>query len=189
MPRVLLGVSGSVAAVKVPQLVKELKDRIPQLEVKIVLTQSAVSFLNGLDLSGVEIFDDQDEWASWKKIGDPVLHIQLRTWADLLLLAPLSANTMAKLAAGQCDNLLTSIVRAWDTSKPLIVAPAMNTLMWKNPFTQRHLDIITDVYGAVVVDPVEKLLACGDFGMGAMAHVADLAEKIQNYLLQNLSMK
>lgn len=63
-------------------------------------------------------------------MGDPVLHIELRRWADVLVLAPLSANTMAKVAHGLCDNLLTSVVRAWDYAKPMIVAPAMNTYMW-----------------------------------------------------------
>lgn len=64
---------------------------------------------------------DEDEWHAWKAIGDPVLHIDLRRWADLMVIAPLSANTLAKLAGGLCDNLLTCVVRAWDFDKPLLV--------------------------------------------------------------------
>lgn len=64
---------------------------------------------------------DEEEWHQWQKKGDPVLHIELRKWADLLVVAPLSANTLAKLAQGLCDNCLTSVVRAWDWSKPLLV--------------------------------------------------------------------
>lgn len=64
---------------------------------------------------------DEEEWHEWEKKGDPVLHIELRKWADLLVVAPLSANTLAKLAQGLCDNCLTSVVRAWDWSKPLLV--------------------------------------------------------------------
>lgn len=64
---------------------------------------------------------DEDDWRSWQKVGDPVLHIELRRWADVLLLAPLSANTLAKAASGLCDNLLTCVVRAWDFKKPLLV--------------------------------------------------------------------
>ena len=64
---------------------------------------------------------DEEEWHQWQKKGDPVLHIELRKWADLLVVAPLSANTLAKLALGLCDNCLTSVVRAWDWSKPLLV--------------------------------------------------------------------
>lgn len=66
-------------------------------------------------------FQDEEEWRQWKVVGDPVLHIELRRWADVLLLAPLSANTLAKVSNGLCDNLLTCVVRAWDFAKPLLV--------------------------------------------------------------------
>lgn len=72
------------------------------------------------------------------------------------------------MAGGLCDNLLTCIVRAWDYNKPLYVAPAMNTVMWNNPFTKLHLDTIAKL-GVSVIDPITKKLACGDFGNGAMA--------------------
>ena len=70
----------------------------------------------------VPLHDDEAEWRGWQKVGDPVLHIELRRWADVFVVAPLSANTLAKMANGMCDNLLTCVVRAWDFSKPLLVA-------------------------------------------------------------------
>src|SRR6185295_16400642 len=73
------------------------------------------------------------------QMGQPVVHIELRRWADLFLIAPLDANTLAKLAAGLADNCLTCVWRAWDPARPIVLAPAMNTLMWEHPLTARHL--------------------------------------------------
>lgn len=96
----------------------------------------------------------------------------------MLVVAPLSANSLAKLANGLCDNLLTCIVRAWDPAKPMLLAPAMNTLMWANPFTARHLNEVRSVYGAQVIDVVSKKLACGDVGAGAMASAGTIIESV-----------
>jgi len=147
-PRIVLGVTGSVAAVKSPQIAALLSDFA---EVKIVLTSCGTHFWrqapvyrggegwrafqeveamsqtaqreqNELqaptkkcprDLSSL-VFTDADEWAVWQQMGDPVTHIQLRGWADVLVVAPLSAHSLAKLAGGLCDNLLTCVFRAWD---------------------------------------------------------------------------
>lgn len=78
-----------------------------------------------------------------------------------------------QVAGGLCDNLLTCIVRAWDFSKPMFVAPAMNTFMWTSPFTLRHLTAIEDL-GVTVISPISKKLACGDTGNGAMAEPATI---------------
>ncbi len=83
-----------------------------------------------MDKHGVKILVDEDE-SEWKEIGDPVLHIETRKWAEMFLIAPLGANSLAKMASGQCDNLLTNIFRAWNFKRnPVIVAPAMNTEMY-----------------------------------------------------------
>lgn len=89
---------------------------------------------------------------------------QLRRWADVVLVAPLSANTLAKLSNGICDNLLTCLMRALDVKRTeVLVCPAMNTHMWDHPFTLRQLDILKTL-DYQVVGPIGKLLACGDLG-------------------------
>ena len=126
------------------------------------------------------VLRDCDEWADYRRVGqDPVLHIELRKWADGLLVAPCSANTLAKLAGGLADNLLTCVARAWEfgadgrVAKPLLLAPAMNTAMWAHPCTAAHLGAL-QAWGGALVPPVEKVLACGDRGLGAMAAVEDI---------------
>lgn len=124
-----------------------------------------------------EIYTTSSEWAEYRNNGK-VLHIELSKWADALIIAPLSANTLAKIANGICDNLLTCVSRAWDFNKPFIVAPAMNTNMWNHPITKEHLDKISS-WGIKIVPPVEKTLFCGDTGIGAMANVEDIIKEIQ----------
>ena len=140
MPRLLLCCSGSVATIKLPDLLAAFT-AMAGWELKVVLTQRARHFLPA-DLEA-EILTDEDEWKLWAGRGDPVLHIQLAQWADLCLVAPLSANTLAKLAHGLADNLLTSTLRAWDLTKPVLIAPAMNTFMWDHPATSQQLDILS----------------------------------------------
>jgi phosphopantothenoylcysteine decarboxylase len=196
MSRVLLGVTGSVAAVKTPLLYRALCEA--GHEVKVVATESALYFFDPGELPLPALFRDRDEWPKDRyERDDPVLHIELRRWADRLLIAPLDANTLAKLAAGLCDNCLTCVWRAWDPALPIVLAPAMNTLMWENPLTTRHLRQLIADQGASppppgagpcevvdwinahcarlrIVPPQVKRLACGDVGMGGMAEVADV---------------
>lgn len=177
-PRVVLGLSGSVACVKAAELVGALS---ATHDVCVVATEAATHFVQGEALSAAgaqRVLLDEHEWRQWKRVGDPVEHIELRRWADAVLVAPLSANTLAKFAGGLCDNLLTCVLRAWDFSKPCIVAPAMNTHMWESPFTARHLATLREL-GVEVVDPVAKTLACGDVGVGAMASVGTLADAVR----------
>ena len=125
---------------------------------------------------------DEQEWL-WSKRGDDVLHIELRKWADMMLIAPLSANTLAKMASGICDNTLSLVVRCWDFSgrsdnkglnKPLLVCPAMNTMMLEHPITRKQLTFLTEELGVRVIDPVIKTLICGESGSGAMAPIATI---------------
>ena len=178
MPNVLLGVTGSVAAIYTPQLYDELRQA--GHAVKIVATKSALYFFDPATIEPTAdgqrnknvITLDQDEWPGERyQRGDPVLHIELRRWAEVLLIAPCDANTLAKLALGMTDNCLTCVYRAWDLSRPVILAPAMNTLMWEHPATVRHLaQIAADMRAALrVVAPISKKLACDDVGLGAMA--------------------
>ncbi|GIL64029.1 hypothetical protein Vafri_18017, partial [Volvox africanus] len=182
-PRVLLGSTGSVASIKVAGLCRLL---LEIADVKLMVTSSAKNFINEADLPTEvkPVLGDESEWRQWRAVGDPVLHIELRRWADILVVAPLSANTLAKMANGLADNLLTCVVRAWDFTRPLLVAPAMNTAMWTSPFTSRHLDTLTELGGAnvVVVPPVSKRLACGDEGTGAMAAPEDITARCRQVL-------
>jgi len=218
MANVLLGVTGSVAAIKTPDLVAELQRR--GHAVKVVATQPALYFFDptASALGGATslgdglptapgrnreiVILDEDEWPGDRyQRSDTVLHIELRRWADVLLIAPLDANTLAKLANGICDNCLTCVWRAWDMSRPVVLAPAMNTLMWEHPATLRHLrqlavdagseppaelalDDLPDWSNAHcarlrVIAPISKRLACDDVGVGAMADVAEVADAIR----------
>lgn len=177
--RVLVGVTGSVAALKLPGLVSELL-HLPGVDVRVVTTENAKHFYNPSDVS-VKIYTDKDEWELWTSRSDPVLHIELRRWADLLIIAPLDANTLGKIANGICDNLLTCVVRAWDTSRPLLFCPAMNTAMWLHPITGQQVSRLKE-FGYVEIPCISKKLVCGDEGKGAMAEVSTIVGLVRQYL-------
>ncbi|KAI7903097.1 flavoprotein [Cokeromyces recurvatus] len=174
MTNILIGATGSVATIKVPILVKLLKE-YPNINIKVVLTDAAYHFVKDEKID-CNVYRDQDEWNGWRKVSDPILHIELRNWADIMVIAPLDANTLGKIANGLCDNLLTCILRAWDVKKPVIACPAMNTSMWTHPFTSKHLDILRDILKFIIIQPINKRLACGDTGMGAMAEAKSISE-------------
>lgn len=202
--KILLGVTGSVAATLTDKVIAALE--AAGHEVKVVVTRPAAYFwrkgrrayawsmlLSKLwpwrgDLQPMtkKILTDWDEWPGWHyRKKDLVLHITLRDWADVLVVAPLTANTLAKMANGQADNLLTSVTRAWDLrNKPMILAPAMNTKMWEHPVTREHLKILVaqGANRAIIVPPQSKKLACGDIGMGAMAKIEDILEAVAKAL-------
>lgn len=208
--KILLGVTGSVAAQRTPVLVSALEAR--QHSVKVLATTAALYFFSPQDLPPGVLFTDDDEWPRRRTGGlyqrdDPVLHIELRRWADVLLIAPLDANTLAKLAVGLCDNSLTCVWRAWDPTRLRVLAPAMNTLMWEHRLTAWHLRQLADQEGVTVppnaeaeaimstihaqtytlrfIPPISKRLACGDVGIGAMAEVADIVAAVEECLNGN----
>lgn len=201
----LLCASGSVATIKIPNIIQALSKH-SNLSIRLILTSSAQNFLNGqseeqpslqtiMSYPNVDsIHFDEDEWKHPWKRGQGILHIELRRWADLMVVAPLSANTMAKLVGGLADNLLTSVFRAWDTEgfidalerKRILLAPAMNTAMWRHPITKRQLIILEDEWGVdkpegwiEVLRPKEKALACGDVGDGAMKEWPEIVGVIE----------
>ncbi|XP_040269721.1 phosphopantothenoylcysteine decarboxylase isoform X1 [Bufo bufo] len=179
---VLVGVTGSVAALKLPLLVSALL-QIPGVEVQVVTTERAKHFYNIQEIP-VPIYSDDDEWKMWNRRSDPVLHIELRRWADLMILAPLDANTLGKISSGICDNLVTCIVRAWDLQKPLLFCPAMNTSMWDHPITAEQIERLHS-FGYIEIACIEKTLMCGDKGLGAMAEVSTIIEKVREVLSKN----
>ncbi|KAI7802506.1 phosphopantothenoylcysteine decarboxylase isoform X1 [Triplophysa rosa] len=176
--RVLLGLTGSVAALKAPLLVRQLLE-FPEVDVRVVTTDHATHFY---DISEVPVraYTDKDEWEMWTKRCDPVLHIELRRWADLFVIAPLDANTLGKIASGICDNLLTCVVRAWDTNRPLLFCPAMNTAMWNHPITAQQVASLKS-FGYIEIPCISKKLVCGDEGKGGMAEVSTIVDTVKQY--------
>lgn len=181
--KILVGCTGSVASIKIPLLVQELQNLDDTVEIKIVATDHALHFFDRDTLS-VPVLTDKNEWEMWKTIQDPVLHIELRRWADILVIAPLDCNTLAKISNGICDNLLTCVVRAWDLSKPFFFAPAMNTYMWQHPITAQQIDNLKS-FGYKEIHCISKKLACGDEGFGAMAEV----QTIVRHIVEALNLK
>ena len=193
---ILLGLTGSVATVLHMKLIKALE----QLGHVIILPTARANHFLPDGFNGVKVIRDLQEW-EWKKkesLGidengcyiyhsdkweknDPVLHIELRDHASALVIAPCSANTLGKLANGLCDNLLTTVARAWDFNRPIIVAPAMNTNMWNHPVTDDHLRRLLE-WGYESVEPQAKMLACGTEGIGALADIDEIVTCVKDAL-------
>ena len=173
---VLLGVSGSIAAYKTAYLASALKKL--DADVHVLMTQNATNFINPITfetLTGnkclVDTFDRNFEFS--------VEHVSLAKQADVVMIAPASANVIGKLAHGIADDMLTTTVMACKCKK--IVAPAMNTNMFENPVVQDNLKILTH-YGYEVISPATGYLACGDTGTGKMPEPQELLE----YILQEI---
>jgi len=219
----LLAASGSVATIKIPNMIQALS-RHPNLSIMLIFTKSAAHFLSGQSTEqppldtlrhypNVDgIFLDEEEWIHPWKRGQGILHIELRRWADILVIAPLSANMLAKIVGGFADNLLSSVVRAWDTTgeiemgsrlqegggiqKRILVAPAMNTAMWRHPVTGGQVRVLEKEWGVrwrkeedggeegwfEVLRPMEKELACGDVGDGAMKDWKEIVKVMEERL-------
>ena len=177
--KILIGVTSSIAAYRIPNLVSMLKKE--DFEIKTIVTEHAKAFVAPQALAVMSqnpCLSDADEWNNTNN----VLHIELAKWCDAYLLAPLSANTLAKIANGFCDNLLTSTVRALG-GKPLIIAPAMNTAMWENPISQMHIKQCKQIYNLQVIEPVSKRLADGDTGIGGLAEDETIISEIRNLII------
>lgn len=172
MANVLIAVSGSISAYKIADVVSELGKAGHQ--VQCILTKSAREFVSPLvleTLSGRRVRSEQ--------FGPDVSgteHIDFARWADVMVFAPASANMLARLALGLADDLPSTVALA--TEAPLLIAPAMNTVMWEKPIVQQHLATLIE-RGATVVEPASGLLACGEVGMGKLATVASIVAAIE----------
>jgi phosphopantothenoylcysteine decarboxylase/phosphopantothenate--cysteine ligase len=172
--RILLGVTGGIAAYKSVELVRRLREQ--GCDVRVVMTASAQEFIRPLTFQAVsghpvrtDLFDTQAEAAMG--------HIELARWADAILIAPCSANTLAKLAQGLADDLLSTLCLAADC--PLAVAPAMNRVMWANPATQQNLDTLR-ARAVGIFGPAAGAQACGEIGEGRMLEPDALVTATEN---------
>ncbi|MTJ06443.1 bifunctional phosphopantothenoylcysteine decarboxylase/phosphopantothenate--cysteine ligase CoaBC [Anabaena sp. UHCC 0204] len=176
--RVLICVGGGIAAYKVCELVSTLFKS--GLEVRVILTKSAQEFITPLSLATLSRHQAYTDENFWQPIYSRPLHIELGEWADLMVIAPLTANTLAKLTYGMADNLLTNTVLA--STCPVLLAPAMNTDMWEQVAVQRNWrQLLTDgrFYG---IGTASGLLACDRIGAGRMAEPAEIFVYIQSLL-------
>src|SRR5881227_3036803 len=174
--RVVLGVSGGIAAYKAPELVRRLRDA--GADVRVILTPNAARFVSPLSLAAVSDHGViLDQWGDAGHGG--VDHVELARWAELLLIAPATANVLAKLATGIADDALTTYALAHRAA--VVVAPAMNTFMLQHPTVQQNLATLR-ARGVVVLDPDSGLLACGDEGAGRMPDPPAIAEFVKRHL-------
>ena len=176
--RILIGVSGGIAAYKVCEVVSTLAKA--GAEVKAILTDAAGEFVTPLTFATLcrhPAFTDKDFWQS--NHGRP-LHIQLGEWAEVFAIAPLTANTLAKLAGGFADNLLTNTVLA--SSCPILLAPAMNTDMWEQPTVQRNWREVLTYRRYHAANPGAGMLACDRAGVGRMAEPSEILAHIESLL-------
>ena len=171
---ILLGVTGGIAAYKAPDLVRKLTAL--GANVRVVVTDSAAEFVSTLSLqavSGNPVHQHLLDPAAEAAMG----HIELAKWADILLIAPATANTIAKLAHGMADDLLTTLYLA--TTATLFVAPAMNQQMWKASATQRNIATLQKD-GVTFIGPASGEQACGDVGSGRMVEPVDIANALND---------
>lgn len=170
--RILLGVTGGIAAYKAAELVRRLKER--GADVQVVMTHGAREFVTPLTfqaLSGRPVRTDLWDEAAEAAMG----HIELARWAELVVVAPASADFLARLATGRADDLLSTLCLA--TTAPLWVAPAMNRVMWANAATQANVATLRE-RGVTVLGPASGEQACGEVGEGRMLEAADIAAAV-----------
>ncbi len=169
---ILVGVCGGIAAYKVPEIVRRLRDQ--GASVRVVMTAAATAFVTPLTFQAVsgmpvrtELLDSESE--------SGMDHISLARWADLVLLAPATADTLARLAQGRADDLLSTLCLA--TEATILAAPAMNRVMWQKPATRRNVERLGQD-GVVLLGPAEGAQACGETGAGRMLEPAEIVRAV-----------
>jgi len=174
--RLLLGLTGGIACYKVPYLVRAL--RKAGAETRVVMTPAATQFITPLTMEtvsgnpvAIELFPPELFVAT--------RHIDLASWPDMVVIAPATANFLGKAACGISDDLLTTIICA--TSRPVMVAPAMNPEMWKHPATQKNVAYLKEI-GYHFVGPARGEMACDEWGEGRMVEPDDLFAAIEAHL-------
>lgn len=176
--KVVLGVTGGIAAYKAAELARFLIRE--GASVKVIMTESATRFITPLTFQtltnnpvAVDMFEEPVAWE--------IEHISLAKWADVFLIAPATANIIGKIASGIADDMLTTTVMA--TKAPVVIAPAMNVNMYNNPITQRNIDLLRQ-YGYYFVQPESGELACGDIGQGRLADISSIVDFVKSLFVK-----
>ena len=173
--RVLLIISGGIAAYKSLDLIRRLRER--GADVRAVLTRAGEQFVTPLSVSALtedKVYTDLFSLTDEAEMG----HIQLSRNADVLVVAPASADILARMAAGMANDLATTVLLA--TDKPVLAAPAMHVRMWQHPATQSNLEVLRD-RGVMIVGPNEGDMACGEYGPGRMAEPLEIVAEVSNF--------
>ena len=177
--KILLIIGGGIAAYKCLDLIRRLKER--GVEIQAILTKGGAEFVTPLSVSSLtenKVYQDLFSPTDEAEMG----HIRLSRENDLILVAPASADLMAKMATGITDNLATTTLLA--TNKPVMIAPTMNSQMWGNKATQHNLSVLK-TRGILVIPPADGDLACGEVGTGRLAEVADMITGIEAFFLSS----
>ena len=181
MKNILLGITGGIAAYKSASFARLLIKN--GYDVRVIMTASAQAFITPLTLqalTGNQVHIDLLDESAELGMG----HIELAKWADLLIIAPATANTIAKLAMGIADDLLTTVCLA--TTAPILVAPAMNQQMWQHPSVKLNLQTLTD-YDYEIIQPASGEQACGDIGEGRLPEPEQLLEYVQYFIARQIT--
>ncbi len=182
--KIILGITGCIAAYKSAELVRSLKKK--GADVWVVMTESAQKFITPLTMRTLSqnpcitgLFNQND-------VNMPLPHISLSDGADLFLVAPATANLIGKAANGIADDILTTLLLSCQAQK--IFAPAMNTKMWENPLVQENIKKLRS-FGIIFVEPIEGDLACGSLGKGKMASVEEIVSYVEKSISQSMSLR
>ena len=173
--KILLIICGGISAYKSLELIRLLKKQ--NVEIKTILTNSAKEFITTLSISSLskgKVYDDLFNVKNETEMD----HISLSRWADLILVAPITANTISKLSTGSSDDLASTVILASD--KDIFLAPAMNVRMWEHPSTKENLKKLKS-YGYKIIGPEIGDMACGEFGEGKMTEPKDIFQIIETY--------
>lgn len=178
MARITLAVTGSISAYKAADLVSQLTKA--GHEVSVLMTEAATKFITPLTLQALSKKPVQTD-VMVEEDPSSIKHIDIAKATDLFIVAPASATSIAKLAYGFADNMVTSVALALPVATPKLIAPAMNTNMYLHPATQENLKKL-EGYGFREIEPRKALLACGDVGTGALATIETILEKVNELL-------
>ena len=181
--KILVGITGGIAAYKVCSLINMFFKE--GADIKVVMTPAATEFVSSLTfqtLTNHAVYVDMFEIINKEEVE----HISLANWADIMLIAPATANTIGKIAHGIADNLLTTIVMALPTKTPVVIAPAMNNRMWENPIVRKNIEILKGQKNKYIFIPPRKgVLACRYEGKGKIAENEDILVVVKKALSKN----